>query len=119
MLADDHALMRRSLRRLLDAEEGMEVVAEANDVMTVTGHVHGQLSHVLVLDLGTPNGMSLETIRRLHAQVADTQIVVLSAEDPAFARRTLEAGAVGFVLKEMAASDLPQGIRSAAQERSS
>ena len=116
VLADDHALMRRSLRRLLDNEEGMEVVAEANDLLAVARHVHGHLPHVLVLDLGMHNGTSLETIRRLRAQVPDTQIVVMSMEDdPAFARRALEAGAVGFVLKEMADSELPEGIRSAAR----
>jgi two-component system response regulator NreC len=116
VLADDHALMRRSLRRLLDNEEGMEVVAEAYDLSAVVRHVHGHLPHVLVLDFGMPNGTSLETIRRLRAQVPDTQIVVMSMEDdPAFARRALEAGAVGFVLKEMADSELPEGIRSAAR----
>jgi two-component system, NarL family, response regulator NreC len=116
VLADDHTVMRRSLRRLLDDEEGMEVVAEANDLSAVARHVNGHLPHVLVLDLGMPNGTSLETIRRLRAQVPDTQIVVMSMEDdPAFARRALEAGAVGFVLKEMADSELPEGIRSAAR----
>ena len=114
VLADDHTLMRRSLRRLLDSEEGVEVVAEANDLTAVARHVYGHLPHVLVLDLGMPDGTSLDTIRWLRAQVPDTQIVVLSMQDdPAFARRALETGAVGFVLKELADSDLPEAIRSA------
>jgi two-component system response regulator NreC len=116
VLADDHALMRRSLRLLLDNEEGVEVIAEASDLTTVIRHVHGHLPHVLVLDLGMPNGSSIEAIGRLREQVPSTEIVVLTMEDsPVFAQQALDAGAIGFVLKEFADAELPEAVRRAAR----
>ncbi len=100
--------MRRSLRLLLDGETDLEVIAEAADLSTVVRHVHGRVPHVLVLDLQMPNGSSVETIRRLREQVPETEIVVLTMEaSPLFAQQALEAGAVGFVLKDRADSELP------------
>jgi two-component system, NarL family, response regulator NreC len=116
ILADDHAGVRRNLRLLLDREEGLEVIAEAADLSTVLRHVTGHQPHVLVLDLQMPNGSSLEVIRRLHTQVPQTQIVVLTMEtSPAFAQQALEAGAIGFVLKDQADTELPAAVRRAAR----
>ena len=116
LLADDHALMRRSLRLLLDGEEGMEVIAEANDLAAVTRHVHAHEPHVLVLDLSMPDGSSLEAISRLREQAPDTQIVVMTMEEnPVFAQRAFAAGAVGFVAKDLADGELPQAVRAAAR----
>jgi len=116
VLADDHALMRRSLRLLLDSAEGIEVVDEASDLAEVTHHVHGHRPHVLVLDLGMPNGSSIEVIRLLRKQVPDTEIVVLTMEDgPGFAQQALDAGAIGFVLKDYADTELPRAVRSTAR----
>src|SRR5271168_5665655 len=66
VLADDHALMRRSLRLLLDGEEGVQVVAEAEDMEAAVRHVHSDKPDVLVLDLRMPGGSSVETIRKLR-----------------------------------------------------
>ena len=73
LLADDHELMRRRLRLLLDGEDGMEVIAEANDLAAVTRHVHDHEPHVLVLDLSMPDGSSIEAIGRLREQRARHQ----------------------------------------------
>jgi two-component system, NarL family, response regulator NreC len=116
VLADDHALVRRTLRLLLDGEKDVEVVAEAADLATATRHVHGYAPHVLVLDLQMPNGSSVETIRRIRQQVPETEIVVLTMEaNPVFAQRALDAGAVGFVLKHRADAELPEAVRLAAR----
>ena len=115
VLADDHALMRRSLRLLLDGEEGVEVIAEACDLASVVRHVHGHQPHVLVLDPGMPGGSSIETIGKLRERVPDTQVVVVTMDDsPVFAQRALATGALGFVLKDLADSELPQAVRAAA-----
>jgi two-component system response regulator NreC len=115
VLADDHAVVRRTLRLLLDGEHDLEVIAEAADLSTVARHVHGHLPHVLVLDLQLPNGSSIETIRRLRDQVPETEIVVLTMEaSPLFAQQALDAGAVGFVLKDRADTELPEAVRNAA-----
>jgi len=116
VLGDDHVLVRRNLRLLLDGEEGVEVVAEAGDLATVVRHVHDRLPHVLVLDLGRPDGSSIEAIRRLREEVPGTEIVVLTTEDsPAFAQQALDAGAIGFVLKEFADVELHRAVRAAAR----
>jgi two-component system, NarL family, response regulator NreC len=116
VLADDHALMRRSLRLVLESDQGVEVIAEAGDLSSVVRQVHGHLPHVLVLDLGMPNGSSIEAIRRLREQVPSTEIVVLTMEDsPVFAQQALDAGAVGFVLKHYADDELPEAVRRAAR----
>lgn len=116
VLADDHALMRRSLRLLLDGEEGVEVVAEAGDLTTVMRHVYARQPHVLVLDLSMPGGSSIEAIRRLREEVTSTEVVVLTMEDsPAFAKQALDAGAIGFVLKDFADVELNRAVRAAAR----
>jgi two-component system, NarL family, response regulator NreC len=116
VLADDHEAVRRNLKLVLDREDDFQVVAEAADLSTVLRHVPAQLPHVLVLDLRMPEGSSIETIRRLRAQVPDTEIVVLTMEhSPAFAQQALDAGAVGFVLKDKADHELPEAVRRASR----
>ena len=108
--------MRRSLRLLLDREERIDVIAEASDLASALRHVHRHKPHVLVLDLGLSNsdGSSIEAIGPLRERTPETQTVVLTMEDdPAFAKRAFAAGALGFVLKELADGDLPQAIRAA------
>jgi two-component system, NarL family, response regulator NreC len=116
VLADDHMLMRRSLRLLLDGQEGVDVVAEAADLTAVMRQVQRHQPDVLVLDLGMPKGSSVEVIRRLRVQVPVTEIIVLTMEDgPGFADQALDAGAIGFVLKDSADTELPEAVRRAAR----
>jgi two-component system, NarL family, response regulator NreC len=108
VLADDHELVRRSMRLLLERESDVEVVAEARDLLTAMQHVSGHLQ--------MPNGSSIEVIRRLRAQAPETEIVVATMEDsPVFARAAIDVGAVGYVLKDDATSELPLAIRCAAR----
>jgi two-component system, NarL family, response regulator NreC len=115
VIADDHAVVRRGLRHVLDLEEGFEVVAEASDLETARRHVRGHRPDVLVLDLNMPGGSSLDRIPELRSEFPETQIVVLTMQDePAYARHALGAGALGYVLKESAESELVEAIRRAA-----
>jgi two-component system, NarL family, response regulator NreC len=116
VLGDDHALMRRTLRLLLDGEKDVEVIAEASDLASVERHVEDDPPDVLVLDLGMPDGSSVEAISQLRERATDTQIVALTMEDnPVFAQRALAAGALGFVVKELADGELPEAVRAAAR----
>jgi two-component system, NarL family, response regulator NreC len=116
VLADNHALMRRSLRLLLEGEPDMDVVAQVGDLASALDGVHQRRPDVLVLDLSMPGGSSIKAIGRLREEVPETQIVALTMDDsPVFARGALAAGAVGFVVKELADSELPQAVRSAAR----
>ena len=115
VLADDHAVVRSGLRMLLDAEDDLEVVAEAGDVDAARRTVLGYKPAVLVLDLNMPGGSSLEAIPAMLESSPQTAIVVLTMqEDPAFAREALRAGARGYVLKQAAGAELVQAVRAAA-----
>jgi len=115
VLADDHAVVRSGLRMLLEAEDDLEVVAEAGDVDGTSRTVLGYKPTVLVLDLNMPGGSSLEAIPSMLERSPDTAIVVLTMqEDPAFAREALRAGAKGYVLKQAAGTELVQAVRAAA-----
>lgn len=115
VLADDHTIVRSGLRMLLDAEPDLEVVAEAADVDEAVRRVLAYKPSVIVLDLSMPGGSSLEAIPRMLEVSTRTAVVVLTMEnEPRFARAALRAGALGFVLKEAADTELVQAVRAAA-----
>jgi len=116
VLADDHAVVRAGLRLLLQAEPGMTVLSEAGDVDGAVRAVLGHKPDVLVLDLNMPGASSsLEAMPRFAEVSPDTKIVVLTMqEDPQFAREALRSGALGYVLKEAADSELVEAIHRAA-----
>jgi two-component system response regulator NreC len=115
VLADDHAVVRKGLRLLVEAEDGLQVVAEAGTVPDAIRMVKAHRPSVLVLDLNMPGGSSLEAIPVLRRDVPQTAIVVLTMQDdPSFARQALQGGALGFVLKEAADDELLGAIRLAA-----
>jgi two-component system response regulator NreC len=116
VLADDHAVVRKGLRLLLEAEPGMHVLAEAGTVPDAVRMAKAHRPSVLVLDLNMPGGSSLDAITELRGSTPETAIVVLTMQDdPAFARRALQNGALAFVLKEAADDELLEAVRAAAQ----
>jgi two-component system response regulator NreC len=114
VLAEHHEMMRRTLRLVLEAEGGIEVSAEAADLPTAVRDVYRLRPDVLVLDLRLPGGSSLDAIRELRDQAPDIQVVAVTMQDgTAYAKRAVDAGAVGFVLKDMADTDLVPAVRRA------
>jgi len=115
VLADDHTVVRNALRLLLDAEPGFEVVAEAGDAEAAVRYVRGHKPTVLILDLNMPGRSSLEAVPEIRQASPGTEIVVLTMQnEPVYARRALQAGVRGYVLKEAADAELVQAVRSAA-----
>jgi two-component system, NarL family, response regulator NreC len=118
VIADDHAFVRSGLRVLLDAEDDMQVVAEAGDVPGALRYVRAHRPSVLILDLNMPGEPSLPAIPTVAEASPDTKVVVLTMQDdPAFAREALRGGAVGYVLKEAADAELVEAVRMAALGR--
>lgn len=116
VLADDHLVTRRSLRLLLDGEAGVSVIAESGDVSTVGRCVDAQEPDVLVLDLDTPDGLSLQAISRVRERVPSTEIVVMTMqESPVLAQRAFAAGVLGFISKDLADLELAPAVRAAAR----
>jgi two-component system response regulator NreC len=116
VLADDHAVVRKGLRLLLEAEPGLRVVADAGTVPDAIRMVQEHRPAVLVLDLSMPGGSGLAAIPVIRQEARGTAIVVLTMQnDPSFARQALQSGALGFVLKEAADDELLGAIRLAAE----
>jgi two-component system response regulator NreC len=114
IIADDHSIVRRGLRELLDAEGDFEVVAEAGDIASARRYLRGHKPDVLILDLNMPDGSSLEAIPAMRGDSPETRIVVLTMQnEPAYARRALSAGALGYVLKDAADAELVEAVRRA------
>jgi two-component system response regulator NreC len=112
VIADDHAVVRKGLRLLVDAEPGLRVVAEAGNVPDALRMAKAHRPAVLVLDLNMPGGSSLGAIPEL---AETTAVVVLTMQDdPSFARQALQSGAKGFVLKEAADDELLLAVHLAA-----
>lgn len=115
MLVDDHALVRMGFRMLL-ADAGLTVVAEADDGEQALRDYPLQQPDVVVLDLTMPGMGGLETIRRLLAHDAKARILVLSAhEDLAHPRRALQAGALGYLAKRSAPEALIAAVKAVAR----
>jgi two-component system, NarL family, response regulator NreC len=115
VIADDHSIVRRGLRQLLEAEGDCEVVAEAGDIAGARRYVRGHHPDVLVLDLNMPEGSSLDAVPAIRAESPETAIVMLTMQnEPAYARQALGAGVLGYVLKEAADAELVEAVRRAA-----
>jgi len=115
VIADDHSVVRRGLRQLLENETGLEVVAEADDIDSARRYTRGHKPDVLVLDLNMPGGSTLEAIPAIREESPETRIVILTMQnEPAYAREALGAGVLGYVLKEAADTELVEAVRRAA-----
>jgi two-component system response regulator NreC len=113
VVADDHAVVRGGLRRLLDAEPDLEVVAEAGDVDETKAQVAAHRPAILLLDLHMPGGGSLPALRAIRDSSPATAILVLTMQDdPGYAREAMLRGARGYVLKEAEEADLLHAVRT-------
>jgi len=116
LLADDHALVREGLKRLLGGSSEVEVVAEAATGDQVVALAEEHKADVVVLDLSMPGRGFLEVLRDLRERHPRIKVVVLSAHpEEEYAERVLKAGATGYVSKERTPSDLLQAIRQSAK----
>jgi two-component system response regulator NreC len=118
LIADDHAVMRSGLRMLLEGEEDFEVTAEAGDVAETIRKLKAYKPDVLLLDLHMPGGASLEAIPEMREASPHTRIVVLTMQSSAsFVREALRSGALGYVTKEAADTELVQAVRLAVDDK--
>jgi DNA-binding NarL/FixJ family response regulator len=110
LLADDHELVRRGIRGLLNARKNWRVVGEARDGIEAVEKARKLKPHAIILDIDMPGLNGLEATPKLREVVPDAKIIILTLhETAAMVRRALEAGAHGFVLK----SDLAEGLLTA------
>lgn len=115
VVADDHTILRRGLRLLLEREPGFTVVAEAADGRSAVGLAEQFSPDVIVLDIAMPNLNGIEAASRITAARPKTAIIILSMHsDEAYVLRALRAGAKGYLLKDSAESDLIAAVKRVA-----
>jgi two-component system invasion response regulator UvrY len=115
MLVDDHAVVRMGFKMLLEADNDIKVIAEAeNGEQAITRFVEHK-PHVVVMDITMPGIGGMEAIERILAKENSAKILVLSAhEDSVHPKRVLNAGAMGYLTKRSAAEELIKAIRTIA-----
>ena len=112
LLADDHKIMAQTLKSLL--VPNFDVVATAEDGLTLVRMANELAPDVIVADITMPNINGIEAVSRLKRDNPEVKVVFLTMhQNPAYARRALEAGAVGFVIKHSAPDELVMAIHAA------
>jgi DNA-binding NarL/FixJ family response regulator len=116
LIADDHAIIRRGLRTLLEHEPGLEVIAEARDGMEAIEEARRTHPNVVILDIGMPNLNGIEAGRKIIEELHDVHIVMLTVHaDESYLLNALKAGARGYVLKSSAESEIVEAVRAVSQ----
>jgi two-component system, NarL family, response regulator DevR len=113
MLADDHEVVRQGLRALLDAEDDIEVVAEADSGRQALEFARIYEPDVIVMDVRMPDGGGVEACRDIKDERPQTQVIMLTSySDDEALFNSIMAGAAGFVLKQIRGRDLVDAIRT-------
>ena len=116
LLADDHTVMRRGLRLLLESQPEFNVVAEAADGRQAVEQAEATEPDVAVLDIAMPNLSGIEAAQRIAAALPHTSVVILSMHsDEGYVLRALKAGAKGYLLKDSPEGDLIEAIKTVHQ----
>jgi two-component system, NarL family, response regulator NreC len=119
LLADDHTVMRRGLRLLLEQQLDFQVVGEADDGRQAVELAASLHPNVAVLDIGMPLLNGIEAARQMLAADPSLAVVVLSMHsDETYVLRALKAGTKGYLLKSSAEADLIQAVRAVAEGKS-
>jgi DNA-binding NarL/FixJ family response regulator len=116
LLADDHAVVRHGFRRILDAQDDMEVVGEVSNGREAVDQSAAIQPDVVIMDVTMPELNGIEATRRIAEQVPRTRILALSMHrDSVYVREILRAGARGYLLKDSSEADLISAVRAVAQ----
>jgi DNA-binding NarL/FixJ family response regulator len=113
MICDDHALFRRGLKMVLEAEPDIDVIAEAEDGETAVAEVAEHVPDVVLMDVRMPTVDGIEATRRIAEEVPSTKIVMLTVSDEeADLYEAIKAGATGYLLKEISIEEVASAVRA-------
>jgi len=113
LLVDDHEIVRQGLRTLLEAEDDIEVVAEADNGPSAVSLASAHRPDVVVMDVRMPGGSGVEACRAIRDERSETQVIMLTSfSDDEALFNSIMAGAAGFVLKQIRGRDLLDAIRT-------
>src|SRR5690625_2320747 len=112
VLIDDHKLFREGVKRILDLETDLKVVAEGGDGTEATKLVKEYNPEVVLMDINMPNMNGIEATANLVKNFPDTNVIILSIhDDESYVTHALKTGAQGYLLKEMDSDSLIEAIR--------
>jgi len=118
LIADDHAVVRRGVRQILESETDIEVVGEAGDYADIRRRLKEAQCDVLVLDVQMPGKNGLEVVKSLRDEVPRLAVVMLSTyPEDQYAVRALKAGARGYITKTSAPERIVEAVRTVAAGR--
>lgn len=113
LLADDHSVLRAGLVALLHAESDVEVVGEAGDGFECVDKAMELRPDVILMDVNMPRCGGLEALARIHADLPETRVLMLTMhDDVGYLRHVLASGGAGYVLKSAASEDLLTALRT-------
>lgn len=116
LIADDHALVRKGFRRMLEDEADFEVVGEAGNGLEAVSLAHELKPRVVVMDFTMPGLDGAQATREIRARTPGTAVLMLSMHSGEnYIRHALDAGATGYLLKNAVDVDLPEAIRAVAR----
>jgi DNA-binding NarL/FixJ family response regulator len=119
LLADDHQMLRDTLRSMLESEDHLEVVGEASDGRTAIAMARTLAPDIVVMDITMPDLNGVEATHQIKAENAAVKVIALSRHsDSRYVLRMLEAGASGYVIKAAAYDELRSAIRVVSQGKS-
>lgn len=116
LLADDHSMVRQGFRRILEAQEDIEIVGEAADGREAVALAEQLKPDVVVMDVAMPGLNGIEATRRIVESLPRTRVLALSMHrDGVYVREILRAGARGYLLKDAFDADLIAAVRAVAR----
>ena len=111
LVADDHPIVRSGLKKVLDAQPDMEVVAEAEDGAEAVKKALAEDVHLAILDVSMPKTTGIQAAEELHKRKPELKLLMLSMYDSEqFLFESLKAGASGYVLKSDADQDIVEAV---------
>lgn len=116
VLVDDHEVVRLGLLTLINDQDDLQVVGEAGDAQGALRVVREQRPDVVLMDVRLPDEGGIEVTRQIRSRYPDTEVVILTSYlDNELIVRAIQAGAVGYVLKQLGNEELLETLRAAAQ----
>lgn len=116
LLADDHAIMRDGLVSLIDAQTDLQVVAQASDGREAIAQARATMPDIVIIDVSMPELDGIQATRQLKNEIPTIKILALTAYDnPVYVRQLFDAGASGYILKNLAAKELIHAIHVVAE----
>lgn len=118
LIVDDHPMVRKGLRMIIDAQPDMHVVGEAGTLRDALDMAQRTAPQIVTLDLTMPGPSGVVSVERLRAAAPSARVIVVTMhDDPAYVRSAMAMGASGFVHKSAADSELVSAVRAVARGR--